>query len=189
MSVAQMHTGVFDSARLERVFGECFGATFNTRLVGGAEEPLYRPAADADGENLLFYRADYFASALHETAHWCIAGAARRRRVDFGYWYEGDGRGPQQQRAFEAMEARPQALEWFFSRACGWPFRVSLDNLEGVGEPPDSTGFRRQVTACAQQWQARGLPTRAAQFYGALCTAFGTATPAASLRFDAADIG
>ncbi len=189
MNALQASAGIFDSARLERVFNACFGAAFNTRLVGGADEPLYRPAADGQGENLLFYRADYFASALHETAHWCIAGAQRRRQVDFGYWYEGDGRGPQQQRAFQAVEARPQALEWFFSRACGWPFRVSLDNLQGAGELPDSAGFRRQVAACALQWQARGLPARAAQFYDALCAAFGTDTAADRLRFDAADIG
>ena len=91
----------FDSRRLEFVFNQCFAATEHTQLRGGAEEPLYQPASGAGGMHLLFYREDYFASALHEIAHWCIAGSARRRMVDFGYWYAPDGRDAQQQAAFE----------------------------------------------------------------------------------------
>ncbi len=37
-------------------------------------------------------RTDFFASALHEISHWCVAGKARREQVDFGYWYCPDGR-------------------------------------------------------------------------------------------------
>ena len=101
----------YDSRRLEEVFNRCFLLTENTRLVGGSAEPLYRPAGDGQEQHLLYYREDYFASALHEVAHWCIAGEARRQLVDFGYWYAPEGRDSQQQRAFESVEVKPQALE------------------------------------------------------------------------------
>jgi elongation factor P hydroxylase len=96
--------------------------------------------------HLLWYREDYFASALHEVAHWCIAGEQRRQQLDFGYWYAPDGRSPEQQGAFEAVEYKPQALEWFFSLACGYRFRLSADNL-GMpgGEMPDASEFRGRV--------------------------------------------
>ena len=84
-------------------------------------EPYYQPATGECDMHRLFYRSDYFASALHEVAHWCIAGERRRQLADFGYWYTPDGRSPQQQSAFEAVEAKPQPLDWFFSLACGYP--------------------------------------------------------------------
>ena len=95
----------FNAQRLEAVFGACFAARWRTRLVGGAGEPFYQPARSAGEYHLLHYRLDYFASALHEVAHWCIAGTRRRRLPDFGYWYAPDGREPVQQRAFEALTA------------------------------------------------------------------------------------
>ena len=60
----------FAAKRLETVFNQCFARRWRTRLVGGAGEPLYQPAAAGADEHLLFYRRDYFASALHEAAHW-----------------------------------------------------------------------------------------------------------------------
>ena len=62
------------SADLELLFAGCFRERWRTRLEGGATEPLYLPAS-GNGVHRLCYRADYFASALHETAHWCIAQA------------------------------------------------------------------------------------------------------------------
>lgn len=165
----------FGCERLERVFAACFLQSCRTRLLGGALEPLYQPAQEHGGEHLLWYREDYFASALHETAHWCIAGKARRQQLDFGYWYAPDGRSQAQQQAFEAVEFKPQALEWMFSRACGFSFRVSADNLNGLdGVVPDNSQFRLRVFAQARYWQEYGLPARAAQFYRALCAEFGT---------------
>ena len=122
----------FSCQQLEAVFHDCFFEAFNTRLVGGADEPLYQPAALPGQAHLLHYREDYFASALHEVAHWCIAGERRRGLVDFGYWYAPDGRSAAQQRDFEAVEYKPQALEWHFARACGYRFRISLGNLDGI---------------------------------------------------------
>src|SRR3546814_2809228 len=48
-------------------------------------------------------------------AHWCLAGAARRRQDDYGYWYAADGRDLEQQHLFEQVEVKPQALELLFS--------------------------------------------------------------------------
>jgi elongation factor P hydroxylase len=180
---------VFAAARLERVFNECFTASWNTRLVGGAEEPLYQPAQDSSGQHVLRYRADYFASALHEVAHWCIAGERRRRLLDFGYWYAPEGRDLSQQRAFEAVECKPQALEWFFSRACGYRFRVSADNLELAAQLAiDALEFQGGVLRQAQLWQSQGLPLRAGLFYRALCAEFATTVSAEHLLFSLADL-
>lgn len=163
---------VFDARRLERVFGHCFASDYNTRLAGGAVEPLYQPSVGV-GFNCLYYREDYFASALHEVAHWCIAGRARRQRVDFGYWYTPDGRDASAQRAFEEVEVKPQALEWHFSRACGYRFRVSVDNLDAAGATGPADGFKRRVLAQAKAWEEGGLPARARVFLDALQKEFG----------------
>lgn len=178
--------GRFESVRLERVFQRCFARRWRTRLVGGAQEPLYQPAAEAGALNLLYYRQDYFASALHETAHWCIAGTRRRELPDFGYWYVPDGRTPQQQRAFEAVECKPQALEWFFALACGYRFRVSSDNLGAGGCPAGEQVFRAQVVEQARCWQASGLPPRADLFFHALAGEFATCARIESLQFELA---
>ncbi len=177
------------NARLERVFERCFAREYRTRLVGGAGEPFYRPAHDKETPHMLFYREDFFASALHETAHWCIAGAARRRLPDFGYWYAPEGRDRSEQRAFEAVEAEPQALEWLFSLAAGSPFRLSLDNLDGAtGEPPDACSFAALVLDRARHWQRVGPPVRAGIFYAALCTEFGTRVALPGQRLALGDI-
>ncbi|MGB1141535.1 MAG: elongation factor P hydroxylase, partial [Halioglobus sp.] len=163
---------VFNAVSLEQLFAACFAKSHATRLVGGAYEPLYRPAGDGQAEHLIYYREDYFASALHEVAHWCIAGPERRLREDFGYWYAPDGRSPSQQQAFEAVECKPQALEWLFSLACGYPFSVSIDNLDGESEP-DTSDFRHAILLRAREWQAHGLPERAGIFFTALSQSLG----------------
>ncbi|MEZ5573297.1 MAG: elongation factor P hydroxylase [Halioglobus sp.] len=179
----------FSAARLEQVFNRCFYTGWNTRLYGGADEPLYRPASSSDNCHALHYRHDFFASALHEVAHWCIAGEERRQQLDFGYWYAPEGRSAEQQRAFEAVECKPQALEWFFSRACGYRFRLSADNLNmDTQEMHDSSAFQLGVLAQAKRWQVDGLPQRAQLFYRALCVEFGTTDPADQLCFDLADL-
>lgn len=179
----------FAAARLECIFDACFASRWNTRLIGGAEEPLYQPATAGSHVHTLYYRQDYFASALHEVAHWCLAGEQRRLQLDFGYWYAPEGRTAQQQRAFEAVERKPQALEWFFSRACGYRFQVSIDNLpQSAQEIPDATAFQRCVLEQVRAWQVSGLPERAEIFYTALCREFGTAVPANRLHFSLAQL-
>jgi elongation factor P hydroxylase len=177
----------FCPRRLERVFAECFALQYNTELVGGTPEPLYEPGSGV-APHRLYYREDYFASALHEVAHWCIAGPHRRTLKDFGYWYEPDGRAPEQQTAFEQVEYRPQALEWHFSRACGYPFRVSIDNLDGSGgDVPDSSAFKRRIAEQAALWQSTGLPPRAACFAEALGREFNAPLEATAFRLSELD--
>lgn len=160
-------TSVSRRAReLETVFREEFAGEYNTLLVGGADEPLYLPAADELSCHQLFYREDYYSSALHEIAHWCIAGEKRRKATDFGYWYNPDGRTRKQQRAFEQVEIKPQAIEWVFSTAAGIPFNVSADNISSadpeVSAP--SRGFLLAVEKQALDYCQHGLPPRAERF-------------------------
>ena len=177
-----------EAAVLEQVFSDCFGAGERTRLVGGADEPLYQPAAVPGGWHEIRYRADYPASALHEVAHWCIAGPARRRLTDYGYWYAPDGRDAQTQRAFEAVEARPQALEWLFAQRCALPFRLSLDNLDGDFGSADRERFAAAVVAEARAWQARGPGGRAGRFLEALASRFPAGRAVRAMRFSCADL-
>jgi len=159
----------FESADLEQVFSDCFFVRYRTLLVGGGEEPLYVPSpVPADTPHRIVYREDYFASALHEVAHWCLAGADRRRREDYGYWYAPDGRGAEEQAAFERAEARPQALEWILSESCGFEFNLSADNLVG-GEGP-SPSFVEEVAREKSSLLEGGLPDRAECFRAALAT-------------------
>jgi len=179
----------FHSEHLEWVFAECFADKLHTRLQGGADEPLYQPALRQGNPHVLYYRADYFASALHEVAHWCIAGVERRLQVDFGYWYAPDGRSTTEQLAFESVESKPQALEWYFAKACGYRFRVSVDNLDGVsGALPDSSGFCRQVYEQVLCWQRDGLPGRAAEFFYGLSREFNTRATPDELYFTMAEV-
>jgi elongation factor P hydroxylase len=158
---------LFDPRQLERVFARCFEAAWRTRLEGGGAEPLYIPSHHLEAEpHRIVYREDYFASALHEVAHWCLAGAARRQLEDYGYWYRPDGRDADEQRAFESVEARPQALEWIFSEACGADFTLSADNLDGGGGPGD--GFAAAVEQQKKKLEREGLPPRAERFRRAL---------------------
>lgn len=154
------------------VFHQVFLLPFNTELIGGADEPIYRPANSQNNRHRLFYRQDYLSSALHEIAHWCIAGPARLLCEDFGYWYNPDGRSPEQQQIFEKAEVKPQALEWIFSMACGQRFSVSVDNLEGARVGGSS--FKQDVVNQALAWCRKdALPTRARLFVSQLSGCFG----------------
>ena len=87
--------------------------------------------------------------------------------MDYGYWYEPDGRSAEQQAEFERVEVKPQALEWIFAQCCGAPFRISADNLSGDGAGA-SDAFKAAVVEAARGYVANGLPARAAQFAQAL---------------------
>lgn len=169
---AQISQQVSKQAQIERLFETVFFSSFRTVLIGGAEEPLYQPAKQNTQPHKIFYRADYLSSALHEVAHWCLAGDARRQLVDFGYWYEPDGRSAIQQQRFEKVEIKPQALEWIFSVAAGHKFVVSVDNLSAEAGPSET--FIKNVCQQAQYWCKNGLPNRPALFVKALVDFFGT---------------
>ncbi|MEK6219604.1 MAG: elongation factor P hydroxylase [Psychrobacter cryohalolentis] len=97
-------------------------------LVRSTGEPEYFPAQNNQPARIEFAHG-FFASALHEISHFCMAGERRRQLPDFGYWYAPDGRSAAQQQAFERVEVKPQAIECLFTLACGRPFQVSQDNL------------------------------------------------------------
>lgn len=144
--------------KLETLFHGLYHLRYRTRLEGGGEEPLYLPATETDSTARIIYRDDFFASALHELAHWCIAGKDRRRQPDYGYWYKRE-RSLEEQLCFQQVECRPQALEWIFSVACQFPFQPSYDNLM-LAELPG--GFEQGVWQAVRTYLNEGLPPRAA---------------------------
>ncbi|MDX1633001.1 MAG: elongation factor P hydroxylase [Marinobacter sp.] len=157
------------------LFNDLFRRSHQTVLVKGGDEPEYIPAAGPDQPARIVFAHGFYASALHEISHWCIAGARRRGLHDYGYWYCPDGRTAAQQQAFESVEVRPQALEWLFSVAAGSRFHISVDNLSGQGAA-DEAGFRARVRAMADHYLRDGLPARAARFHQTLLTFYGRQT-------------
>ena len=140
----------------------------NVCLVKGDFEPEYFPET-SDGYAKIQFAHGFFNSALHEISHWTIAGDARRKLPDLGYWYAPDGRTQQQQALFEQVEIKPQAIEWMFAKAFGRKFRVSLDNLTGEGG--DGSNFKDNVYAQVQRYftgEAK-LPRDAKYFIDCIC--------------------
>lgn len=154
---------------LMALFDGVFLDTYRTRLVRGQDEPIYLPAASERDHHQIVFAHGFFASALHEISHWCIAGEARRQLEDYGYWYEPDGRDAERQADFERVEIAPQALEQLFSEACGKAFQVSVDNLDGV--EVDRQAFAAKVAERAEHYRRAGMPLRARAFIQSL-TAF-----------------
>lgn len=152
---------------LIRIFNHCFSESYNTRLVKGGDEPIYLPAEGERSFHALFFAHGFFSSALHECSHWFIAGEKRRQLVDFGYWYAPDGRTAEQQSLFQQVEVKPQAIEWILSKATGYNFCFSFDNLDGHSS--DTETFKRAVHAQVEHYCLHGLPARAQQFRLALC--------------------
>ena len=147
--------------QLIEAFSDCFLSSFNTRIVGGADEPLYLPA-NAGVPATIYFRFDYPSSALHEVSHWCIAGPERRLLEDYGYWYESDTRDLQAQQEFERVEVKPQAVECILHWAVGLPFRVSVDNLSMPDY--DAKHFEQAVMSQVAKYIVSGLPERAEIF-------------------------
>ncbi len=148
------------------IFNDMFFASHNVRLEGGAKEPVYLPVSPDCSINRLIFRSDFISSALHEVAHWCLAGRLRRRHIDYGYWYNSDERSVAQQNIFEKVEVKPQALEWIFSIASDNTFNISIDNLNGNVE--SSGYFLKSVSCQALNWCSEPLPSRAQFFTKAL---------------------
>lgn len=115
----------------------------------------------------LRYRENYESSALHEVAHWCIAGKLRRQLEDFGYVYIPEGRTLDQQRKFCNFEIRPQALEWIFAEAAGVSFNLSLDDFSEQNKFLEE-GFRQRVIDEKKLLKKIGLPSRAQLFLSKL---------------------
>jgi elongation factor P hydroxylase len=145
-------------------FNRLFQVPEETVLVGGASEPFYLPGQP----NQVFFRADYVRSALHEVAHWCVAGRCRRGLPDYGYWYTPDGRSAERQAAFFSVEAKPQAIESLFCDALNVAFAPSVDNLVHASSDLALRTFEERI----ELWRARllsdALPRRASRFIAAL---------------------
>ncbi|WP_367986927.1 elongation factor P hydroxylase [Vibrio sp. NTOU-M3] len=153
------------------IFNKTFFDEFNTRLELGGDEPIYLPADEKVPYHRIIFARGFYASALHEIAHWCVAGPQRRLLEDFGYWYEPDGRTAAVQAEFEKVEIRPQAYEWILATSAGFPFTVSCDNLHGDFEP-DRLAFMAKVHQEVMDILQKGIPPRVkmladalAQFY------------------------
>ena len=108
-----------DAAQLVALFNRAFEATDNTVLQGGADEPYYVPGQPS----CIYFRADYARSALHEVAHWCVAGVRRRRFPDYGYWYSPDGAMQRSRRHFLRWRRGRRRLKRPFVRPVGSTFR------------------------------------------------------------------
>ncbi|MGF1695912.1 elongation factor P hydroxylase [Vibrio kyushuensis] len=141
------------------IFNSTFFERFNTKLELGGDEPIYVPADEATSHHRIIFARGFYASALHEIAHWCVAGPKRRLLEDFGYWYEPDGRTAQVQAEFEKVEIRPQAYEWIIAISAGFPFNVSCDNLHGNFEP-DRLAFMQKVHQEVMDIFEQGIPER-----------------------------
>lgn len=164
---------VQDPNTLIHLFNGLFQSSYRTRLIRGGKEPLYLPSTTRHCYHQLIFTQGYYSSALHEIAHWCIAGHERRQRIDFGYWYLPDGRNAEQQKAFEEVEVAPQALECLFAEAAGLTFRPSTDNLHSDQLP--GTEFFERIQRRKEEYLRNGLPERAGQFLSALHRRYGLA--------------
>ncbi|WP_089137616.1 elongation factor P hydroxylase [Vibrio rumoiensis] len=149
------------------IFNQTFYSSYNTLLVRGEDEPIYLPADENVDYHRIIFAHGFFASAMHEIAHWCVAGPERRLLEDFGYWYEPDGRTAEVQAEFEKVEIRPQAYEWILSVSAGFPFSVSCDNLNGDFEP-DRLSFMTKVQQEVVNILEQNLPVRVAMLSNAL---------------------
>ncbi|UTW04466.1 elongation factor P hydroxylase [Amphritea atlantica] len=162
------------------LFNGLFSETLNTELVKGDDEPIYLPADAEHPKHRIIFAHGFFASALHEISHWCVAGAQRRERVDFGYWYKPDGRTASEQAEFERVEVRPQALEWLLSEAAGHKFHFSADNLgSAIGA---SEQFKENVLSQVKAYLTDGIPERPAALIKVLQSYYATA-PLSAERF------
>ena len=148
-------------AELILCFNQGLGREFETLLIDQGDEPLYLPKDACCPFHRIYFAHGFFASALHELAHWCLAGEHRRQLVDYGYWYEPDGRSEAKQAEFESVEVKPQAIEWAFHLALERYFDVSLDNTGDVAT--DSAGFKAKVAEQLAWYQQHGFPPRAAR--------------------------
>ena len=154
------------------LFNGLFKDTLNTVLVRGDDEPVYLPADSEHPQHRIIFAHGFFASALHEISHWCVAGEQRRQLEDFGYWYKPDGRTAAEQAAFEKVEVKPQALEWLLSEAAGHRFHFSADNLgSDIGA---SEEFKGSVFQQVQDYLAGGIPERPAKLIKAFQDYYGT---------------
>ncbi len=158
--------------RIAAVFNTLFAEPYRTVMQGGGREPLYEPPT-AHSTGRVIYTQDYPCSALHEAAHWCLAGAARRLRRDYGYWYVPGPRDVTQRARFFAAELPVQSLEAAFARAAGVRFVISADDFAAPACEFDA--FAERVQQRIESMSIASLPQRARAFHTALTQTFADA--------------
>ncbi|CBW27859.1 conserved hypothetical protein [Halobacteriovorax marinus SJ] len=151
---------------LQSIFHKTFREEYQTRLEFGHHEPFYQAAPEKGLENIIFSREDFFASGLHEIAHWCLAGDKRRKLDDYGYWYSPDDRDKEKQALFEKVEVKPQAIEKAFCIACTYPFKPSTDNHSLKDHDPSQFIFN--INKQFKAYSRTKFPRRAELFIEAL---------------------
>ncbi|KZN64793.1 transporting ATPase [Pseudoalteromonas luteoviolacea CPMOR-1] len=166
---------------LKNIFDTQFADSHNTRLVKGDVEPIYLPANNTCSHHQVVFAHGFYASALHEIAHWLVAGDARRLLEDYGYWYCPDGRDKSQQAEFENVEVKPQAIEWALSVAAGFDFNVSVDNLNG--EQTCRFSFQKRVYQQVLVLLDSGFNCRTEQLLKALSAFYKTPWPLQKEQF------
>jgi len=167
------------------LFNQCFKSSINTELVRGGHEPIYIPRSTYYPWDRVIFAHGFFSSALHEISHWCIAGEERRKLVDFGYWYNPDGRTPEQQAEFEKVEIKPQALEWILCKSANFTFNVSIDNLSADQKAIEQSAniFKDNIYKQVHEYLQKGLPKRAQQFSDTLIAHFRSDQPLCPSEF------
>jgi len=148
----------FNYQDLITLFNHNFSEPFNTVLIAGEDEPVYLPADAQNRQHRIEFAHRFYASALHEIAHWLVAGEQRRLLVDYGYWYAPDGRDAKLQAEFERVEITPQAIEWALATSCGFKFDVSVDNLSGISI--DRLSFKHKVHEKVMHYLQNGFSER-----------------------------
>jgi len=157
-----------NAKRLILLFNAAFGKEYNVVLKSDSHEPDYIASLDPAIPNVINFANGYCNSALHEIAHWVIAGEKRRKQHDYGYWYAADGRNPEQQKLFQQLEVYPQAIEKAFCEALNKPFRASVDNLNQPVSSSEIEAFEEKIENKKNQLKLQGFPLRAQQFLDAL---------------------
>jgi elongation factor P hydroxylase len=147
-------------SKLVQLLNDEYLFQYNTKIIGGFVEPYYKAQSNSNPAEIQFSH-DYIRSALHELAHWCVAGVERRQVDDYGYWYAQDGRSQEQQDEFFKLEVKPQAIEWAFSMACGVKFEASVDNLNNAVEGIEL--FKANLINQIQWYRTHGFSKRVSE--------------------------
>lgn len=164
------------------LFDNTFYQNYQTRLIRGEDEPIYLPADKEYNFHRIIFAHGFYASGLHEIAHWLIAGEKRRLIEDYGYWYCPDGRTEIEQAEFEKVEIKPQAIEWALCVAAGFKFNVSADNLNG--EQPCRVSFQKKVHQQVLTYINNGFCQRTQALLKAFSDFYQTPWPLTEQRFN-----
>lgn len=178
---------------LINIFNQTFFNEYNVKLEFGGDDPIYLPqfleenGVECDRPyNVIRFAKGFYSSGLHEISHWLVAGLARHKLEDFGYWYEPDGRSAERQREFEKVEIKPQAIEWILATAANFRYFASADNL--TGKAGDNSEFKQNVYNQVKHYAENGLPKRAEQLRHELSKFYQTPDFIDLTRFDISKI-